>query len=918
MLGEGTIADPAQLFIGREPELGRLHAQYRTMVAGGACFALVQGPPGVGKTSLIERFLQELDERTEVIRAGGDESEADVPLAVIDQLLRRSRSPARVSRDEDHVSAGSTLLEAIGEVAADRPVVVAIDDADWADAVSLRAILFAARRLVDETVLLVVAVREPPATALPRGLEALAHGARGVALHLREFTLTELQALSSGLGNRLSPHAAQQVHEHTGGNPLHVTALLQDFAPSEWDGPAESWPAPRTFAALVGGRLADCSAPARALVEAAAVLGMTNALTAVATVAAVSAPLQAIEDAAGAGLLESRVREGARIVTFPHPLIRAAVYQGLGAAARARLHAAVAEVSDSESVRLRHLVAATEGLDPELGARLERFARVSVDAARWTAAAGALVAASRLSDDAADRERRLLDAVEARLYAGDMPGARQLAAELQAFAPGPRRDCVLAYLAIAAGRADEARQLLTNAWTACDAQAEPQLARTIAERTAFLGILRIRASEAIEWGRKATALQGIDLSAWALAFGLDQDGQHEEAAAVLDAAGMTLGDGRPGRIRGRLLLAADELDDARKDLGSTFPGSPGHGSLVTSAITGSNLARAEYAAGEWDDATLHGARAVAVALESDDVAAQLYAHSAALLVPLARGEWAEADEHARALRALTAVFEDHVVVRAIGLARDAAARGDAQAVLGWLEPVLRMPVRDGVDDPGHWPWAHLHADALIDTGRREEAERFLATHRTIARERGRRSMSARLARVDGRLRAARGDGEGAVREFETALELIRPLGMPFEHAQIELVYGRFLRRDGRRRVAAEHLRSAIERLSELEACPSRERAVQELDACGLSPMPRTGDHDRQVLTPQERTVERLVKAGLTNRQIASELMLSVKTVERHLTHVFAKRGVHSRVELRTTDRTPVIGPRRVRVVGCSS
>ena len=106
-----------------------------------------------------------------------------------------------------------------------------------------------------------------------------------------------------------------------------------------------------------------------------------------------------------------------------------------------------------------------------------------------------------------------------------------------------------------------------------------------------------------------------------------------------------------------------------------------------------------------------------------------------------------------------------------------------------------------------------------------------------------------------------------------------------------------LRRDGQRRAATAKLLAAKAAFEALGAAPLLERCVEELEACGVAVTPKARRGSRDDLTPRERAVERLAAAGMTNRQIAAELMLSVKTVENHLTHVFAKRGVRSRAEL---------------------
>ena len=132
--------------------------------------------------------------------------------------------------------------------------------------------------------------------------------------------------------------------------------------------------------------------------------------------------------------------------------------------------------------------------------------------------------------------------------------------------------------------------------------------------------------------------------------------------------------------------------------------------------------------------------------------------------------------------------------------------------------------------------------------------------------------------------------------FEAAAEAL-PAGMPYERALTDFAHGRLLRRAGRRRDAAAHLSAARDTFAALDACPLLERCTRELDACGLTPIKRGPDADRTRLTPQEQSIARLAATGLSNREIAAELLLSVKTVERHLTHVYRKLGVGSRSEL---------------------
>jgi DNA-binding NarL/FixJ family response regulator len=157
-------------------------------------------------------------------------------------------------------------------------------------------------------------------------------------------------------------------------------------------------------------------------------------------------------------------------------------------------------------------------------------------------------------------------------------------------------------------------------------------------------------------------------------------------------------------------------------------------------------------------------------------------------------------------------------------------------------------------------------------------------------------MTARLGRARGRLEAARGQLADAEQAYQRALTALDGLPMPYERAQVELAYGQTLRRSGQRRAAATQLQSARERFTALRAAPFLERCERELRGCGLTPAKRS-DFDPGKLTAQEQAVARLVAVGMSNRQVAAELFVSIKTVQFHLTHIYAKLGISSRAEL---------------------
>ena len=219
----------------------------------------------------------------------------------------------------------------------------------------------------------------------------------------------------------LRPGAAERLREGTAGNPLHAHAVLDEF-PDRWAAGDRPLPPPRSFRQLVAARHAACGEPARDLVDAAAVLGVRCALPVAARLAGLADPLAALDEAGRAELLGVPDPAHPRVVAFPHPLVRAAVYEALAPLRRARLHGAAATLlagSDQATV-LRHRIAATPGEDPALADDLVAFAEQEAAAGSWPSAAAHLVEAGRVGGDPDARNRLLLRAVHLLLISGDV------------------------------------------------------------------------------------------------------------------------------------------------------------------------------------------------------------------------------------------------------------------------------------------------------------------------------------------------------------------------------------------------------------------------------------------------------------------------------------------------------------------
>jgi DNA-binding CsgD family transcriptional regulator len=903
-------------FVGRTEELGGLRARLADARHGRPQVVQVQGPAGIGKTALLEHFLVSAGEPpgVAVLRASGEEAETLLAYGVLNQLARSAGAAGAALSNSlaapsapDPILAGTGLLELLGELESSRPVVLVVDDLHWADQPSVRALVFALRRLVADQVLAILAVRDDAEP--PESLRRIVSGHHGSVVRVPGLDEYEIRELASTLGIAALPgRAARRLCEGTHGNPLHARAVLDEVADS-WEVARQPLPSPRSFRLLVGDRYAACADDTRRLVDAAAVLGARSPLPLVAAIGGVADPVLSVDEAVRRGLLVAHTARRPWELAFPHPLVRSAVYDALGPARRRALHLAAADLVGSEAGEvavLHHRVAAAPAPDAALADDLEAFAQRAAARQEWSSAARHLVESGRLRPDRDEGRRRLLVALSWMLQTGDAANATAFADDLRDQPGSPLRDSVLGSLAMAREDVGAAEEMFESAWKRCDSDTDPEVAATIALQSAVHHFGRLDGSGTVEWCRRALEFTGPHTAVGRtaqtyLAHGLGYSGHMTEAFAATAGAEGDVSDPevawlQPRSARGILRLVEDDLEGARTDFAAVATRAYDLGVLNTAAFAFAFLARTEYLAGLWDDAVVHAERAVAVNVESDWGFTRSMALGITALVPAARGEW-EAAEAALADSGgrYPGEYERSVVAVAMSRARLAEARGDAAGAVAALEQVRSFPIRDGVDEPGFWAWQDLYAEGLVGVGRAGEADELLSPHEDRAARRGRLSSVARLARARGRVEAACGRPASAAAAFERALDAAGRVALPFEGAKVELAAGSFLRRAGQRRRAVELLTAASATFERLGAVPYAERCRVELAGSGLRPAPRGGRG--AILTSQELVVARLAAAGRTNREVAAELVVSVKTVEYHLRNAFQKLGIDRRRQL---------------------
>lgn len=921
--------------IGRVGEIAALTRSISAACSGSPGLVLVEGPAGIGKSALVGHVLEQ--RRTHagqipplILRATGVSWESDLPLGIAEQLVRALEAGTDLPDPAEPAAVLDTgrLLCRQWTARQDRePVIVVVEDAHWADVESLRAIHSAVRRMPDQRALVILVARDQPYElygvrrapenvhlAVLRTLEFL-DGCTGDVVRPEPLTPQDARTLArQDHGLALDLPAARHLCRHTRGNPRHLTQLLRELPRETWQEWRPELPAPARYAAVVRHRLSECGAQARQLVEACSVLGDDATLAEAVELGGVGDALPAADEARAAGLLTATIDPGRAQLAFTHPLVRAAVLTGIDLTRRAALHRRAARITADRGRQLIHRVAAITTADETLADELDRYAAQHASAGEWSAVADSLVRAGRLSTSRTAREDRLLRAVDAMIGAGDIPQAAAFAAELESFPASTLRDVVLGYLAIMRGRPPEAEGFLTDAWERCDPARHRDLMAMICQRRVLHALGRWDGRDLVSWARRAIELADPDdpsaiESEAVLGLGLAAMGRPEEAFAAYEtAAAKLVGGAQPQRFqlgRGWVDLALDAPEAARRRLEAAVPTGYRLGSTRISLWAQGWLARTQFALGAWQEALETVQRAAARLADVRIELVRPMVHWTGAQVHALRGDWAAADHHVAEAAADPHHYEIMLVPSCLARAQVAEARGDYDRVVEALTPVVQLPTRRSIDEPGFWPWPDVYANALVMTGRLDDTDAFLTPHEERAARLGRRSAMARLGLARGRLVAAHGDIDTARQQFEQALTHLEHLPLPYDRARVNFAYGQTLRRAGKRREADTVLRNARDAYATLGAGTLVERCERELQAGGLHAV-RLSPGMAQ-LTPQERAVTRLVASGATNQQTALELFISVKTVQYHLTHVYSKLGIRSRSELAARFReTPAI------------
>lgn len=901
------------MLLGRQEECGVLDHLLDAARAGESGVLVVRGEPGVGKSSLLD-YAAERAEGMNALSTRGVDSELELGFSslldllrpVLDRLDSLPETQAAALRGAlalgppagDRLAVAAATLSLVGMVAEERPVLVLVDDVQWLDEPSEEALLFTAQRLAVEGVAFVGAHREGEESAF-----ADADFSELAVEGLDRDASDELLARSCGLG--VARRVADQLFEETGGNPLalnEIPALMSDEQLAGKEPIDEPLPVGDRLRTAFSRRVERLPGDTRhaLLVAATSDDEQLDAIErALSTLGLSSADVEAAEEA---GLV--RVSEG-RLV-WRHPLIRAAVYAAAPAGERRRAHRALAETDDEER-RAWHLASAATDPDEEVAAALEQAALAARGRGATHTAARALERAARLTPGERERARRLVAAANEYLLTGRRDHALGLADEALGLADdvAVRADgqLVRARVGIWNGELRSALGLLLAEAPLVERE-DPGRAAAMLVEAAGAMTMAADVEGSIATARQAVAVAeeaGVAERRAAAAFlaeALLLRGETEEAVEWRDKARAMVEVGEPlgvAEITWPLTdLWLERYEEAGEWLERVLGQARQAGAFSLLPFPLAVQAHVDWWAGRWLSAHAGARESVRLAEETDQP--NVVAWSAIIIANLAAAQGREAD--CRRHAALALELADRHGLNAIAIYAAASlgflelGLGRAEAALRHLETVARLVSECGLRHPAVVPFWQDLVEAYVLAGRPAEGERVLAT----LEEQAAATRLAWPAAVAARCRGLLADDERFEDEFLRALELHDALPTPFERARTELVFGGRLRRARRISAARGPLRSALEVFEHLGAEPWAERARAELAAAGDRPA-RPRREGTAELTGQELEIATLVAEGATNREVAAALFLSPKTVEFHLTKVYAKVGVRSRTEL---------------------
>ncbi|WP_206665896.1 ATP-binding protein [Pedococcus bigeumensis] len=918
--------ESARTLVGRPGELETLWS-FLADAANRAGSLLISGEPGVGKTALLGAAAARAEDLGyQVVRAGGAEFEVDVSFATLNQILGPFLGMMPQLEPEHWEALGAVIslgggrvtdpprvatatLALLRQAAANRPLLLVVDDLPWLDKASARVLAFVGRRVTGSPIAFVGAARTGEAGFFeegdfPRLMVPPLQDAAADALLQRTFPA-------------LPGRVRQRILDEARGNPLallELPAALGDLRqPHSYTHP-DVLPVTERLQAVFAARVASLPPESSELLLLAALegIGDLRVLTEADSQQEGQDSLEALGPAERARLVF--VDPTTRRLQFRHPLTRSAVVGLATDGERRRAHTILASrLADNPERRAWHLAAAALGADEMVAALLEEVAQQAADRGDPVGAVAAFVRAADLSPARTNKFRRMARAAYLGAnVTGDLGMAPQLLDE-SALEQDPDASLMMTLAAAAQllnqdGALDTTYRLLVNA---IDMHIGPFRADDV-----ILGEVLHTLLLVCYFGGRPELWEPFDIAMarldpeppldLRLVSGTLRDPARTAESVLddLDTAIAKLNQQQdPAHIR-RVGIAAvfvDRVGGCRQALWRVVEDGRAGGAITSSIDALFLLGNDDYLVGAWDEVDEVTSEGLRLCEELGYRMLEWPGRFLRALVAAARGDDAT-------VQSMTERMAAWAFPRRVGSVQGylaqvacqvALARGDYDAA--YRHACSVSPAGELASHSTLPLWLILDlTEAAVRSGRSAEA----AAHVAAVNQAGVRRLSPRLNLVTLGAAALAAPVQEATVRFDTALAAPDAQLFPFELARIQLAYGEHLRRTAHASAARTQLTQAKDIFDRLRARPWADRAARELRATGKAQLPPQGTPplaqgvSATTLTPQQRQVAELAASGLTNKQIGERLFLSPRTVATHLYEIFPRLGITSRAALR--------------------
>ena len=911
MRGVNDRTAAAPVVVGREIELARV-AGFLTNDGPARGLAIV-GDPGIGKTTVWEAGLAAARaDRQHVLVTRASEPELRLSFVALADMLeevdvsvfagvpgpQRRALEVAILRAEPESSPPEVVAVAAGftrvlrKLAEQQRVVVAVDDVPWLDRASQDVLAFAARRLRAGSVRFVLTRRPGDPTPLESAFNP-------VGCDRLEIGALSLGAVRALLAERLHLEPPRRVllrlFELSHGSPLVVLELGRLLVDRGLPDLGEELPLPELVDEVFGRRVAALAETVhRALLAVALSGGLTRL-----ELSSLVGPL-AVEDAVTSGVL---VVDGGR-VRASHPLLAAAARRLSTADERREVHLDLAQTIAEETLQARHLAIAASSPDAALADRIAAAAEKSVGRGAVHDAVELAEHALRLTVVGSEGyEERLLLLIRYLQIAGEEDRVRALLQQRLAVLPrGAPRARILLMLSQTADRISDMENDLEAALAECGDDVEVR-STGLAMKALMYAIVRFeRLDEAGLWAEEAlrlaesASLGTRERALHTLAWINVMRGRPLNASLAAAPQGASLYEAALERPSGIRLMVRGNIDESRAVFERLRALAGERGEAVSASIMHRQLCEIELRAGDARAAQRHLDEWGEWTLPSDNHEQVVGPARCRAVLEAVRGRPAEAAEWAEkaiaAARAIENFREETEAQRAAGVA--ALFAHDYAHAVDRLRPLWQHAEREGLDDPGVVPVGADLAEALLGLADLDDARDVVARLHDLAEEQDHPWARASALRCAALLRLSDSpeSSEGIDAELAQAASELARLGLRHEAARTLLILGRTQRRRRKWAAARAALEQAAAAFDDLGADGWAAQARSELERVGGRRPSADG-----ALTRTERRVAELAVAGKSNKEIAATLVVSIYTVERHLTHVYAKLGVRSRSQL---------------------